>query len=34
MSNAIDKGHVDVSIETSGIATVEFGHPLSNSLPN
>jgi methylglutaconyl-CoA hydratase len=33
MSNAIDEGHVNVSIETSGIATVEFGHPLSNSLP-
>ena len=33
MSNAIDEGHVNVSIETSGIATIEFGHPLSNSLP-
>lgn len=33
MSNAMDQGHVDVSIENSGIATIEFGHPLSNSLP-
>ncbi|MCH2231501.1 MAG: enoyl-CoA hydratase/isomerase family protein [Crocinitomicaceae bacterium] len=33
MSNAVDQGHVNVSIESSGIATVEFGHPLSNSLP-
>lgn len=33
MSNAIDQGHVNVSIDGSGIATVEFGHPLSNSLP-
>ena len=33
MSNAMDQGHVNVSIENSGIATIEFGHPLSNSLP-
>ena len=33
MSVAIDQGHVNVSIDDKGIATVEFGHPLSNSLP-
>lgn len=33
MSNAINQGHVNVSVDTSGIATIEFGHPLSNSLP-
>lgn len=30
--SAIDQGHVEISIENK-IATVEFGHPLSNSLP-
>jgi methylglutaconyl-CoA hydratase len=29
---AIDQGHVELAI-TEGIATIEFGHPLSNSLP-
>lgn len=33
MSTAIDQGHVNVVISENGIATVEFGHPLSNSLP-
>lgn len=31
--NAIHEGHVEVTIEENGIATIEFGHPLSNSLP-
>lgn len=30
--SAIEEGHVNISIENS-IATIEFGHPLSNSLP-
>lgn len=30
---AIDLGHVDCSINENGIALVEFGHPMSNSLP-
>jgi len=33
MSEVINQGHVNVSIDDRGIATVEFGHPLSNSLP-
>lgn len=33
MSEAVDQGHVNVSLDDSGIATIEFGHPLSNSLP-
>jgi methylglutaconyl-CoA hydratase len=33
MSDAINLGHVDVSIDNNGIATIQFGHPLSNSLP-
>ena len=33
MSNAVDQGHVESSIDAKGIATIEFGHPLSNSLP-
>ena len=33
MSEAIDLGHVEYTISESGIATIEFGHPLSNSLP-
>ena len=33
MSDAIHQGHVNVSIDESGIGTIEFGHPLSNSLP-
>jgi methylglutaconyl-CoA hydratase len=33
MSDAIHQGHVETSIRTNGVATIEFGHPLSNSLP-
>lgn len=33
MSEAINQGHVDVTISQTGIASIEFGHPLSNSLP-
>ena len=33
MSDAIYQGHVEASIRTNGVATIEFGHPLSNSLP-
>ena len=33
MSEVISQGHVNVSIDDRGVATVEFGHPLSNSLP-
>lgn len=33
MSEAINQGHVNVEIGNEGIATIEFGHPLSNSLP-
>jgi len=33
MSEAIEQGHVDSTISETGIATIEFGHPLSNSLP-
>lgn len=30
---AINQGHVESSIAENGIATIEFGHPMSNSLP-
>lgn len=33
MLDAIDQGFVDYKIDVKGIATIEFGHPLSNSLP-
>lgn len=33
MSEAVNQGHVEFSVNEKGIATVEFGHPLSNSLP-
>ncbi len=33
MSDAINQGHVEYTIDERGIATVEFGHPMSNSLP-
>ncbi len=33
MTEAVDQGHVNVSTNKAGISTVEFGHPLSNSLP-
>ncbi|MGB1103802.1 MAG: enoyl-CoA hydratase/isomerase family protein [Crocinitomicaceae bacterium] len=31
--SAINQGHVNFEINDKGIATIEFGHPLSNSLP-
>ena len=31
--NAINEGHVEFEINEKGIGTIEFGHPLSNSLP-
>ena len=33
MSEAIEQGQVEFNISETGIATIEFGHPLSNSLP-
>lgn len=33
MSEAIHQGHVEVTVDGKGIGTIEFGHPLSNSLP-
>lgn len=33
MSDATEQGFVDYSIDEKGIATVTFGHPMSNSLP-
>lgn len=33
MNEAINQGFVDFSVDEKGIATIEFGHPLSNSLP-
>ena len=33
MSDAIQQGHVNINVSENGIATIEFGHPLSNSLP-
>jgi len=33
MSQAVEQGHVNVNIDKSGVATIDFGHPLSNSLP-
>lgn len=33
MSNIIEQGHVNFDINEKGIATIEFGHPMSNSLP-
>lgn len=32
-ANAVDQGHVEYKVNEKGIATIEFGHPLSNSLP-
>ncbi len=31
--SAVNQGHVTSEINQNGIATIEFGHPLSNSLP-
>lgn len=33
MSEAINQGYVNVAIDDRGVATIEFGHPMSNSLP-
>lgn len=33
MSEAIHQGYVHTTVKENGIAVVEFGHPLSNSLP-
>lgn len=33
MSEAMNQGNVELSINENGIATIEFSHPLSNSLP-
>lgn len=33
MSDAINQGYVNHRCDENGIATVEFGHPMSNSLP-
>lgn len=33
MSELVDQGFVDFSIDVNGIGTIEFGHPMSNSLP-
>lgn len=33
MSEAINQGHVNYEVDNQGIASIEFGHPLSNSLP-
>ncbi len=33
MSDAIRQGHVTAEISEKGIAIIEFGHPMSNSLP-
>lgn len=33
MSDAINQGYVEYTINEKGIATLEFGHPMSNSLP-
>ncbi len=29
----MNQGHVNQTIDSNGIATIEFGHPMSNSLP-
>ncbi|MDC3252981.1 enoyl-CoA hydratase/isomerase family protein [Crocinitomicaceae bacterium] len=33
MPDAIHQGHVETSISEYGVASIEFGHPQSNSLP-
>jgi methylglutaconyl-CoA hydratase len=33
MSVAVDQGDVQIKVNENGIATIEFSHPLSNSLP-
>ena len=31
--SATEQGHVHISMDEKGIGTIEFGHPMSNSLP-
>jgi methylglutaconyl-CoA hydratase len=33
MSEAVDQGHVQFEVDERGVANIEFGHPMSNSLP-
>jgi methylglutaconyl-CoA hydratase len=33
MSEITDQGHVNFEVNELGVATIEFGHPMSNSLP-
>jgi len=33
MNEAVNQGGVNVAVDDRGLATVEFFHPLSNSLP-
>ncbi len=33
MSEAIDQGHVFFEVNENGVGVIEFGHPMSNSLP-
>jgi hypothetical protein len=33
MNEAVNQGGVNIAIDDRGLATVEFFHPLSNSLP-
>jgi len=33
MSEAVNQGFVTYSVDAKGIGTIEFGHPMSNSLP-
>lgn len=33
ISEAVEQGHVHYTVSQTGIATIEFGHPMSNSLP-
>jgi methylglutaconyl-CoA hydratase len=33
MSDVTNLGHVELTVDERGVATIEFGHPLSNSLP-
>jgi methylglutaconyl-CoA hydratase len=33
MSEAVDQGHVNFHVNETGVGVIEFGHPLSNSLP-
>lgn len=33
VETAVNQGHVEYTVSESGIAIIEFGHPMSNSLP-